>query len=124
MLSDSPTSYMKEKECTEFITGIPTTFDETIPLDGKIAEYVAIARKKGDAWYVGAMTNWTPRELLIDLSFLDEGLYQAEIFSDGINADRDATDYRKETVTVRKGDKLMVKMMGGGGWAAILERKP
>ena len=124
MLSDSPTSYMKEKECTEFITGIPTTFDETIPLDGKIAEYVAIARKKGDAWYVGAMTNWTPRELLIDLSFLDEGLYQAEIFSDGINADRDATDYRKEIVTVRKGDKLMVKMMGGGGWAAILERKP
>lgn len=123
MLSDNPTIYLREHECTGFITKIPTTFDETVALDGKVAEYVAIARRKEDTWYVGAMTNWSPREITIDFSFLGEGEYSAEIFSDGINADRDATDYRKEAQTIRKGDKLTIKMMNGGGWAARLEKK-
>jgi alpha-glucosidase len=118
MLSDSPTAYMKEQECTDFITSIPTVFDETVPLDGKVGEYVAIARKKGDIWYVGAMTNWTAREMMIDLSFLPEGRYQAEIFSDGINADKEATDYKKEVIRVTSGDKLPIRMYPGGGWAA------
>jgi alpha-glucosidase len=122
MLSDNPTIYMREQECTDFITKVPTTFDETVPLDSKVAEYVAVARKKGDTWYVGAMTNWTPREMTIDFSFLDNGNYKAEIFSDGINADRDATDYKKELINVKKGDKLIVKLMNGGGWAARLEK--
>lgn len=123
MLSDSPTAYMREHECTDFITRIPTTFEETVPLDGKVAEYVAIARRKGDSWFVGAMTNWTPRELTIDFSFLGEGIYNAEIFRDGINADRDATDYKKESMVIKKGDKIKVNMMNGGGWAAILEKR-
>ena len=123
MLSDSPTAYMKEPESTGFITSISTTFDETLPLDGKVAEYVAIAKRKGDVWFVGAMTDWTPRELVIDFSFLGEGSYRAEIFSDGINADRDGTDYKREIATVKKGDKLTVKMMNGGGWAARLEKQ-
>ena len=122
MLSDNPTIYMREQECTDFITKVPTTFDETVPLDSKVAEYVAVARKKGNTWYIGAMTNWTPRELTIDFSFLDNGNYKAEIFSDGINADRDATDYKKEIINVTKGDKLTVKLMNGGGWAARLEK--
>lgn len=124
MLSDNPTIYLKERECTDFITKIPTTFDETVPLDGKVAEYVVVARKKGDTWYVGAMTDWTPRELTIDFSFLDNGNFNAEIFSDGINADRDATDYKREVVDIKKGDKLKVKMMTGGGWAARLTPGP
>jgi alpha-glucosidase len=123
MLSDNPTIYMREQECTDFIVKVPTTFDETVPLDGKVAEYVAIARRKGSTWYVGAMTNWTPRELTIDFSFLDPGEYKAEIFSDGINADRDATDYKREVITVKTGDKLNVKMMNGGGWAARIEKQ-
>lgn len=123
MLSDNPTIYLREQECTGFITKVPTTFDETVPLDGKVAEYVAIARRKGDNWYVGAMTNWTPRELTLDFSFLGEGTYRAEIFSDGINADRDATDYKREVIDVKKGDRLQVKLMSGGGWAARLEKK-
>ena len=121
MLSDNPTIYMKEKECTDFIVKVPTTFDETVPLDGKVGEYVVIARKKGDNWYIGAMTDWTPRELTIDFSFLDNGTYKAEVFRDGINADRDATDYKKEELEVKKGDKLNIKLMNGGGWATILE---
>jgi alpha-glucosidase len=123
MLSDNPTIYLKEHECTEFITKIPTTFDETVPLDGKVAEYVTIARRKGETWFVGAMTNWTPRELTIDLSFLGAGEYNAEIFKDGINADRDATDYRKEVVSIKSGDKIIIKLMNGGGWAARIDKK-
>ena len=122
MLSDNPTIYMREQECTDFITKVPTVFDETVPLDGKVAEYVAVARKKGDTWYVGAMTDWTPRELTIDFSFLDNGKYRAEIFKDGINSDLDATDYVREVYDIKKGDKLTVKMMNGGGWAARLEK--
>jgi alpha-glucosidase len=123
MLSDNPTIYMKEQESTDFIVKVPTTFDETVPLDGKVAEYVAVAKRKGGTWYVGAMTNWTPRELTIDFSFLDPGEYKAEIFSDGINADRDATDYKREVITVKAGGKLNVKMMNGGGWAARIEKQ-
>jgi alpha-glucosidase len=122
MLSDNPTIYMREKECTDFITKVPTTFDETVPLDGKVAEYVVIARKKGDTWFVGAMTNWTPRELTIDFSFLGDGNYSAEVFSDGINSDRDATDYKREVAGIKKGDKLTVGLMNGGGWVARLEK--
>jgi alpha-glucosidase len=121
MLSDNPTAYMKEQECTDFITKIPTTFDESVPLDGKVAEYVAVARKKGSTWFIGAMTNWNPRELTLDLSFLEPGEYKALVFKDGVNADRDATDYVKEEITVKAGDKITIQMMNGGGWAAILE---
>ncbi|HLO59662.1 MAG TPA: glycoside hydrolase family 97 protein [Bacteroidales bacterium] len=121
MLSDNPTIYMREKECTEFITRIPTTFDQSVPLESKVAEYVAVARKKGNVWYAGAMTDWTPRELTIDCSFLGSGSYTAEIFSDGVNADRDATDYKKSVITVTSTDKLNVKLMNGGGWVARFE---
>ena len=118
MLADNPTTYMREQECTDLITSIPTTFDETVPLDGKVGEYLAIARRKGDTWYIGALTDWTPRALTIDLSFLPAGEYEAVIFQDGVNANRDATDYRKQTVRVRGGDKLPVQLAGGGGWVA------
>ena len=123
MLSDNATIYMKEQESTDFITKVPTTFDKTMPLDGKVGEYVAIARKKGDTWYVGAMTNWTPRELTIDFSFLGEGAFEAVIFKDGINADRDATDYKKEIIKVSSADKIQIKLSPGGGWAARIDKR-
>jgi alpha-glucosidase len=118
MLSDNPTAYMREQECTDFISKIPTTFDETVPLDGKVAQYVALARRKGDTWYVGAMTNWTGRELEIDCSFLPPGNYQAEIFNDGLNANREATDYARVVIRVHSTDKIKIKLSNGGGWAA------
>ncbi|HEX7585954.1 MAG TPA: glycoside hydrolase family 97 protein [Prolixibacteraceae bacterium] len=122
MLSDNPTTYMKEQECTDFIAKVPTTTDETVALDGKVGEYAAIARKKGETWFVGAMTNWTPRELTLDLSFLGAGNYQAVVFKDGMNADRDATDYKKEVIKITSGDKLKIQMAPGGGWAARIEK--
>lgn len=123
MLADSPSNYNKEPEYTAFISQIPTIFDETIALSGEIGEHIAIARRKGTTWYVAAMTNWTPRDYAIDFSFLGEGNYQAEIFSDGVNADKDATDYRRQVQTVTQKDKIQFVMAPGGGWAAILELK-
>ena len=122
MLSDNPTVYMKEKECTDFIVKVPTTYDETVALDGQVGEYVALARNKGDTWFAGAMTNWTPRDLTLDFSFLPAGSYGAEIFQDGINADRDATDYKKEAVKISSGQKLAIHLAPGGGWVARIEK--
>jgi alpha-glucosidase len=123
MLSDGPSVYRQEQESTDFITSVPTTFDESLPLDGQVAEYAVIARRKGETWYVGAMTNWTPRDLTIDLSFLEVGQYQAVVFADGVNADREATDYKKTIAPVVAGQKLSVHLAPGGGWAAIISRK-
>ncbi len=120
MMADSPTAYMKEQESTTFISQIPTTFDETVAIDGKVGEYVAIARRKGDIWYVGGLTNWSSREMTIDLSFLGKGTYSAEIFKDGINAGKDATDYKHENVRVESSDKLNVNLANGGGFAIII----
>lgn len=122
MLADNPTTYMREQECTDLITSIPTTFDETVALDGKVGEYLALARRKGDTWYIGAMTNWTPRSLDIDMSFLPAGQYEAVVFKDGINADRDATDYKKETIRFKSGDKVSAQLYGGGGWVARIQK--
>jgi alpha-glucosidase len=118
MLSDNPTVYMRESESVNFISAVPTTFDETIALDGKVSEYAVIARRKKDTWYVGAMSNWNARDITIDLSFLKDGNYKAEIFKDGINADRDATDYKKEIIKLSLNQKLNIHLSNGGGWAA------
>lgn len=123
MLADSPSNYKKEPEYTAFIAQVPTVFDETIALSGEIGEHIAIARRKGSTWYVAAMTNWTPRQYSIDFSFLGEGNYQAEIFSDGVNADKDATDYCRKVQTINQEDKLQIYMAPGGGWTAILKLK-
>ncbi len=122
MLADNPTAYKREQESVDFITSVPTVFDHTVPLDGKAGEYVVMARRKDETWYVGAMTNWDPRELTIDFSFLPEGKYRAIIFKDGINADRDATDYVREESKVTRTDVFNIELSTGGGWAARLER--
>jgi alpha-glucosidase len=122
MLADNPTTYMKEKESTDFIAAVPTTFDETVALDGKVGEFVSIARRKGTTWYAGAMTNWDGREIKIDLSFLGDGKYKTVIFEDGVNADRDGTDYTRKAITITAKDHLDIKMASGGGWAARFEK--
>jgi alpha-glucosidase len=123
MLADNPTAYKENQECTDFIARIPTVFDETVALDGKVAEFTAIARKKDNTWYVAAMNNWTGRELTLDLSFLGQGNFSAEIFKDGINADRDARDYQKEIKNVSAAEKIAITLKPGGGWAAIITQQ-
>ena len=123
MLCDSPSNYMQEKACLEYIAGVPEVWDETVAIDGKIAEYIVIARRKGDTWYVGAMTDWSARCVEVDLSFLGEGEYQADIFCDGANADRAARDYRQTSAEVSADGKLRIEMAPGGGYAARISRK-
>jgi len=123
MLCDNPSNYKKEPECTKYIASVPETWDETIALNGKIGDYVSIARKKGNDWYVGSLTDWDARELELDLSFLGPGNYKAEIFRDGINADKNATDYVHETINVPANKKLKVNMAPGGGYTARIYKQ-
>ncbi len=122
MLCDSPTNYLREQECTAFIASVPTVWEETRVLGGKVAEYLAIARRQGREWFVGALTNWEAREILLDLSFLGEGEYQMEVFRDGINADRAACDYKKEMIPLPADRPFAVHMAPGGGFAARIFR--
>ena len=123
MLCDSPSNYMAEPECTEFIATVPTVWDNTISLDGEIAKYVSIARQRGDTWYVGAMTNWDARNMELDLSFLGEGSFLGEVFRDGINANRVARDYKKEIIDIPINKKLPISMAPGGGYVVKITKK-
>lgn len=123
MLCDSPSNYEKEQECTDFISAIPTVWDNTISLNGEIGKYITIARQKNDSWYLGALTNWDPRQLKINLSFLGEGNWKAEIFKDGINANNIASDYQKEIIDIPSDKNLTISMAAGGGYAMKIYKK-
>jgi alpha-glucosidase len=120
MLADTPTNYLRELECLAFLSKVPTVWDDTRVLEAKIAEYILIARQNGTSWYVGAMTDWTPREMTVDLSFLGPGTFEMTSFADGANADRNASDYKTEKRKVTAADKPAVRLAPGGGWAAVL----
>jgi len=123
MLADNPSNYYREPECMEFLAAVPSVWDDTKVLAGKVSDYIAIARRSGDTWYVGAMTDWDERTLDLDLNFLGEGNYTMKIWKDGINADKYAADFAQEELEVSKNSKMKVKMAPGGGWVAILEKK-
>ncbi len=118
MLCDSPSNYMYEKECLEFIAEVPTVWDETVGICGEVGKTIAIARRSGDTWYVGALTDWTGRTMELDLSFLPEGKYTVTAFRDGANAYRVARDYKKEQFNLSPERKLTVIFAPGGGFAA------
>ncbi len=118
MLCDSPTNYLKEDECTRFIANVPTTWDETVVLDGKVGEYIVVARKKDFRWYIGAITNWEERDLVIDLKPLNGGAKSGHIYRDGPNANNVAKDYVSETAQVM-GNKVKVHLAKGGGMVLV-----
>jgi alpha-glucosidase len=118
MLADSPSNYMREPEAMEFLGPVPSVWDETRVLDAKIAEYVVVARRSGQDWYIGAMTNWTPRDLDLDLSFLPSGALHMESYQDGVNAGRMASDYKLVKGPLDKNTRLKIHLAEGGGWAA------
>jgi alpha-glucosidase len=118
MLADSPTNYQREPEAMEFLSAVPTVWDETRVLDGRISDYVVIARRSGREWYLGAITDWTARELNVELSFLPAGNFQLTEWADGVNADQRADDFRKSTRTVTNATTLTLKLAEGGGYAA------
>ncbi|MBK8881527.1 MAG: glycoside hydrolase family 97 protein [Bacteroidales bacterium] len=118
MLSDCPSNYMKEQESTSFIVNIPVVWDDIKVLDAKVGDYLLLARRSGSEWFVGALTDWTSRDMELDLSFLPQGQYSMEIFQDGINADRFAGDYKHYKTDVKSGEKIKIHLAPGGGWTA------
>ncbi len=118
MLPDSPSDYYREKECTEFLTKIPVEWDETRLLDGKIGNYTVLARRAGENWFAGAITNWDKREIDLKTDFLTPGRYRLEAIIDGINADKRAKDYRKIEMVFNAGEIIKINLAPGGGWVA------
>lgn len=122
MLADAPTMYLENQPCTDFITSLPPAFDETRILDGKMGEYIVTMRRKGDNYYVAGETDWNPRDYTLDLSFLPAGRqYTATLMRDGVNADRQASDYAVETLSVDSSSSLPVHLAPGGGFALFLK---
>ncbi len=122
MLCDSPSNYMREPECTEFIASCPVVWDESVPVNGELGKYISLARRSGDVWYLGSLNNWDSRDLSLDLGFLPEGEWTMDVFRDGVNADRAGRDYRRETVNVKSGGRISVHLAPGGGWAARITK--
>jgi alpha-glucosidase len=120
MLADSPSHYLREPECLEFLSAVPTVWDETRVVDAGVSDYILLARKSGTRWYAAALTDWQPRELDLNLNFLDSGTYRITIYSDGVNAARYASDYRVERSSVSPDDTIKIRMAGGGGWVAVI----
>ena len=123
MLCESPSRYRQEQETVDFITSIPTTWDETRVIEAAVSDYVVIARRKGENWFLAAMTDDTPREFDIQLDFLSEGSYEMESFKDGVNAKNYAEDYKRELKEVKKNDSLILNLVGGGGWIAQIRKE-
>lgn len=120
MLCDNPSNYKKEPQAMKFLSQVPVVWDTTIVLSAKISDHILVARQKDNKWYIGGMTNWDPKELDLDFSFLGSGIYTMEIWKDGKNAHRYASDFAKEMKTVKSSDKIQIKLAPGGGWVAIL----
>lgn len=124
MLADNPTNYYRDKDCTEFITSVPTTWDETVALEAQAGQYVIVAKRKGSKWFIGGITNNAEKErtFKLNLNFLKAGKsYKITSFEDGINAGYQAMDYRKKSFTIKSNESIEVKMVKNGGWAAVLE---
>ena len=124
MLADNPSLYLRNPDCTEFITSVPTTWDETVPLIAQAGEVTVVAKRKNAEWFIGGMTNGKEktRDLELNFDFLEKGkTYSMTYFEDGINAGYQAMDYRKKTMSVKAGDKMTIKMVKNGGFAAVLK---
>jgi alpha-glucosidase len=120
MLADSPSSYDREPEAMEFLGPVPSVWDETRVLDARFGDYIVVARRSGRDWWIGAMTDWTPRELDVELSFLPDGRFALDSFEDGVNSDRAGSDYVRRKKDVDRALKTTIKLAPGGGWAARL----
>jgi alpha-glucosidase len=123
MLADNPSNYMKEQECTDFIVKVPVVWDDIKVLTGKVGDYLLLARRSGKEWFVGGLTDWSPRDLDLDLSFLGTGEYTMEVFQDGINADKYASDFKHLRLEVKPDLKMKIHLAPGGGWVARITPK-
>lgn len=121
MLADNPTRYYQNDDCTRYIASVPTVWDETRCLSAKAGEYLVVAKRKGQKWFIGAITNGTPRDLTLSLGFLASGNHKLTAFKDGVNADYQAMHYNKTEQSVTSGTSLNIHLAKNGGWAAVIE---
>ena len=118
MLADAPSEYIDNQECTDFITSLPSTFDNTRILDGVMGEFIVTLREKDNNWFIGGQTDWNPRDITLDFSFLPSGKdFKVTLFKDGVNAEKQAQDYAREEFTANSGSRKTIHLAPGGGFA-------
>ena len=123
LFSGNISDAFREPALMDFFGTFPTVWDETIIADAKFPQYIAEARRNGNDWFIGAMNDWTPKDFSIPLDFLGEGNYEITVAADGINAERNANDYKMAVASVKKGDRLSIHLASGGGYVARIKRK-
>jgi alpha-glucosidase len=116
IFSGNPSQGYMEPQFMELLGSLPTTWDETKILEAKVSDYIITARKKGEDWYIAGMTDWTPREFKLQLDFLDNGIYEAELCTDGVNAATYPSDYFMKNFELKKDQSLKIEMAPGGGF--------
>lgn len=120
MLADSPSNYYREPVCMEFLSQVPVVWDETRVLKASVGEYVVVARRNGNTWYIGGMAGEKGQKFEIELDFI-KGNKTLTYWEDGVNVDKNANDFSRRMKKVKKGDKITVTMYDGGGYAAIIK---
>ncbi len=131
-VSDAPTEYRKFPEIMEFLKHVPTIWNETKPLQGKIGEFAVMARRSDKEWYVGGLSNWTERTLDVDFSFLTPGMpYKAYIIedvpeknNDTSSTTGDATACKCHTIDVTSQTRMSFKLAEGGGFVMRIYPDP
>lgn len=122
-MGGNPADYLKEPAFTQFCVDIPTVWDDTKVIDSKLGDYVIMVRQAANGdYYLVAMNDWTPRDFTVDCSFLKEGKYEIEIYKDGMNADRYASDYQHEILEITNSSLLKIHLAPGGGWVGKIRK--
>jgi alpha-glucosidase len=119
MLADAPEAYVNQPGF-DFIVDVPTTWDETKSITGEPGEYIVLARRSGNIWYLGGITNWTPRELQLPLAFLGDGQFEATVYTDTSLDGSAPNELNKKSHAVSSDETLKVTLASGGGIAAVL----
>lgn len=119
VVSDHP-KHILGQQGADFLKVVPTVWDDTRFLDGYPGEFIALAKRSNEQWFVGVMNNSTKRVIKLDTSFLPEGEYELEYWKDAKNADKKATELVNQKVRIVAGKPLTVKMVAGGGYVGIL----
>lgn len=122
MLCDSPTMYESNKETLDYLSSLPRIYEEEKVLSGKMGEYIVVARRAGQNWYVAGLTSWEGRDINVDFSFLGDGNWNVELFRDGVNADRNAEDYKIEHFSAGKSSSKAIKLASGGGFSMKISK--
>ena len=121
MLMDNPCRYDEWPDCRDFIASVPVNWDDTRVLAAEAGQYIVMAKRRGDKWFIGGITNDKDRELDVTLDFLpDDAEFEMTSFVDGVNAGTMAMDYLQKKSVVNKGTKLHIRMVRNGGFAAAI----